>query len=195
MHWFEVFSFAIFSEFDFWNRNFRKVLSVLHAWLIFCHTTPQAVICIWTTCAWKWYCSNFTVSYFCLYMQCRMKPWISLGEIHTILDQKAIRSLSLAAFLFTTKSFSGSSRKHSFPPGSKAILSGKIYPATWLGDRIQMGLFLMTCWCQPQIWIILSLSYFNLRLPKILRNLGLIKHFIALQSINSVRKFWFSFLG
>lgn len=191
MHWFEVFSFAIFSEFDFWNSLFCLCCMLGWSSATLHHRLSSA--------SGQRVRGNGIVPI----LQCHIFACICsvewspeyLGEIHTILDQKAIRSLSLAAFLFTTKSFSGSSRKHSFPPGSKAILSGKIYPATWLGDRIQMGLFLMTCWCQPQIWIILSLSYFNLRLPKILRNLGLIKHLIALQSINSVRKFWFSFLG
>lgn len=131
------------------------------ACLVLCHSIPQVVICNRTKCAWKQYCSPLVTLYFYMLMQWRMKPWISVTGIHVVLDQwRAIRSLSLAAFQFTTKSYSGSSQKHSFPSGSKAILSGKIYPATWLGDRIQMGLFHMTCWCQPQIWIFLSLSFF-----------------------------------
>lgn len=123
----------------------------------------------------KWYHPYFIMFYFYLWEQCRMKPWISVTGIHIILDQgRAVGSLLLSAFQFATKSYSGSSQKHSFPSGSKAVLSGKIYPATWLRDSIQMELFHMTCWCQPQIWIFLSWSFFNLRVPKFLRNLGLI---------------------
>lgn len=162
---------------------FESVCLACTVGLVLRHLLPQAVS---ASVRREWYHSYFITFHFFLWEQRRMKPWVAVRGIHVVLSWgRAVRSLLCSAFQFTTKSYSWSSQEHSFPPGSKAVLSGKICPATWLRHRIQMELFHMTCWCQLQIWIFISWLFFNLRLPKSLINLGLIEHLIGFWSISS----------